>query len=123
MTRDALFLAASFVIGVAMVVDGFHLLRHSGVVGTAQKYFSAFELLWVAVCIYLWITARVPATRWLAAAYVVQLPISLGIAFAASPKIFEQEPDDIRAPKSSAYFGALFGVLYALAALFAIVRA
>ena len=117
------FTVASMLVGLAQVIDAFFLFKNRGVVTQGATYFSFFEYLWAALCLFIITTDQTESSRWLAIAFLAYFPAVFAIAFLASPRIFTNLAGMVQIPMMSVYFSGLFGACYAIACFVSLVGA
>jgi hypothetical protein len=122
MTLENAFLLASMLMGTAQVVDAFFLSKARGAITRPAFYFSCFEYVWAALCLFVAMSLQFGMARWLAALFVVYVPGSIAIAFLSTSYASTKDGRPTHVPMTTVYFGGAFGLTYALASIFMLNR-
>lgn len=120
MTLIQTFALASLAVGIAQIVDAVVLIRRGGKPSRPSFYFAFFEYSWAALCIFLLVSHDLGQARWLAAIFIVYIPLAVAVSIITAPKLLSEPVDSVRLPKISVYLGGIFGFAYAIMAAFVV---
>ncbi len=114
------YFTTSLVIGLAQMADAAWLWRSQGRTRPLVVAFSLIEWAWAAASFLLW-RQRVPDVPfWLPASFVIYV-LAFGVAGSLA-MVHERDPEKVAIPRSLILAGGVFGAVFFLASLSAIVR-